>query len=403
MTNRMKWVCCQLGAREHYAILRSLFRLGMLEYLLTDAWVRPRSLLGVLLRSLGDRFHPDLAKAQVRAWNSGLFAFEAIARLNRLSGWPLILARNHWFQSKVTSFISGHQLSTLNSQPTLFSYSYTALKPFRVAKSRGWKTVLGQIDPGPVEEEIVAAEAKREPFLARNWRRAPANYWASWRKECELADRIIVNSQWSFDALAQAGIQKEKLSIIPLAFENGTSSVLPKEYPERFTPARPLRVLFLGQINLRKGIARLLKVARSFHSEPVEFLMVGPVEISVPQDLCSNQNLRWFGSAARSRVQHYYGQADVFILPTLSDGFALTQLEALAYRLPVIASRHCGQVVIDHFNGLLLEEPTEAAIEEALRSCLRNPDQLAHFSENATVSEQFSLPYLGAKLCALAV
>ena len=35
----MKWLCCQLGAREHYAIPRALFRSGMLGYLVTDAWV----------------------------------------------------------------------------------------------------------------------------------------------------------------------------------------------------------------------------------------------------------------------------------------------------------------------------------------------------------------------------
>jgi glycosyltransferase involved in cell wall biosynthesis len=397
------WLCSQLGAREHYAIPRALFHHGVLEQLATDAWVRPRSPLAVLPRSLSERFHPDLAKARVRAWNSGLLAFETVARLKRLSGWPLIIARNNWFQRKVASFLHGAKLSTSHSQPTLFSYSYTALEPFRHAKSRGWKTVLGQVDPGPEEEKIVADEVARTPELTTTWQPAPRKYWQSWREECELADRIVVNSQWSFDALVRTGVSKEKLSIIPLAFEDRTPSVLPKEYPKRFTAARPLRVLFLGQINLRKGIARLLKVARSFHSEPVEFLMVGPVEINVPQDLCSNQKLRWFGPAARSKVRHYYRQGDVFILPTLSDDFGLTQLEALAYRLPVIASRQCGQVVIDHFNGLLLEESTEAAIEEALRFCLHNPDQLAHFSENATVSEQFSLPYFGAKLCALAV
>jgi Glycosyltransferase len=84
-------------------------------------------------------------------------------------------------------------------------------------------------------------------------------------------------------------------------------------------------------------------------------------------------------------------------------GFALTQLEAIAHRLPVIASRRCGEVVVDHVNGLLLEERTAAGIEEALRSCLHNPDQLAQFSENATVGGRFSLSCLGAQLCALAV
>ena len=399
----LRWICCQLGGREQYAVPRSLQAVGALDCLVTDAWVPPGNLFSIIGPKLRERFHPDLARARVAAWNSGLLVFETVARLKRLSGWRLILARNRWFQRKVASFLAGYQLSALNSQPILFSYSYTALKPLQFAKSKGWMTVLCQIDPGPVEEEIVAAEAGREPLLAPNWRPAPANYWESWRKECDLADRIVVNSQWSVDALAKTGIPKQKLSLIPLTFENNAPSVLPKKYPKRFTLARPLRVLFLGQINLRKGIARLLRAVRSFHSQPVEFLMVGPIQIKIPKDLRSNRKIQWVGPVARNEVQNYYEQADVFILPTLSDGFGLTQLEAFALRLPVIASRRCGDMVIDRVNGLLLEEPTEVAIEEALRFCLHNPNQLAHFSENATIGEQFSLRYSSAKLCALAM
>ena len=77
----------------------------------------------------------------------------------------------------------------------MFGYSYAALEIFRFAKSHGWQTVFDQIDPGLFEEEIVAAEAEREASLAPSWRRAPADYWKSWREECELADRIIVNSR----------------------------------------------------------------------------------------------------------------------------------------------------------------------------------------------------------------
>jgi glycosyltransferase involved in cell wall biosynthesis len=395
------WLCSQLGAREHYAIPRALVRQDLLEHLLTDAWTPPGSPLAAF--GLGERFHPNLTEARVRSWNAGLLAFELAARLKRLSGWPLVLARNHWFQRKVVSFLAHCEPRTDNREPTLFTYSYAAREIFRFGKSRGWRAVLGQIDPGPFEEEIVAAEAEREPSLAPNWRRAPADYWKLWREECDVADRIILNSQWSFDGLVRTGISKDKLSIIPLAFENNVPSVLPKVYPKQFSATRPLRVLFLGQISVRKGIARLLKVARSFQSKPMEFLMVGPIQINIPEDLRSNRNIRWVGPVARNKVRGYYEQADVFILPTLSDGFGLTQLEALALRLPVIASRRCGEVITDHVNGLLLEAPTAAAIEEALRSCLENPDQLAQFSENATLGERFSLSFLGTELCALAV
>jgi glycosyltransferase involved in cell wall biosynthesis len=396
------WLCSQLGAREHYAIPRALFRQGLLDHLLTDAWVRPATALAAF--GLGERFHPDLTDAPVRAWNAELLAFELTARLKRLSGWPSIVARNRWFQRKVVAYISGYEPRTDNREPTLFTYSYAAREIFRFAKSRGWTTILGQIDPGLFEEEIVAAEAEREPSLVPDWTPATADYWNSWREECDLADRIIVNSQWSRSCLLKAGVNDSKLFVIPLGYESPiTDTPVTREYPPQFTPGRPLRVLFLGQINLRKGIARLLNVARSFQSQPVEFLMVGPIQITIPEDLRSSRKIRWFGPVARHSVRNYYDLADVFILPTLSDGFGLTQLEAFAHRLPVIASRQCGEVVIDRVNGLLLEEPTAAAIEEALRSCLQDPDQLAQFSENATVDERFSLSFLGVQLCALAV
>ena len=101
------WLCSQLGAREHYAIPRALFRQGALDQLLTDAWAPPGSSLAALPLGPGERFHPDLTEARVRAWNAGLLAFEMTARLKRLSGWPLIVARNHWFQQKVVAYLSG--------------------------------------------------------------------------------------------------------------------------------------------------------------------------------------------------------------------------------------------------------------------------------------------------------
>src|SRR2546430_17178244 len=94
-----------------------------------------------------------------------------VAKTRRLSGWPLIIARNQWFQRKVVDYLSSSRFSVLGSQPILFAYSYAAMEIFRFAKARGWKTVLGQIDPGPVEEEIVAAEAEREASLAPDWTR----------------------------------------------------------------------------------------------------------------------------------------------------------------------------------------------------------------------------------------
>src|SRR6266516_1309447 len=405
----MKWLCCQIGAREHYAIPRALFRMGMLEYLLTDAWFPPSSLLAKICgrgSKLAERFHDELSDARVKDFGSSLIMFEAFARARRLSGWARIVARDRWFQRKVVSFLRS-QLSTIDYQPILLSYSYTALEPFRYAKAHGWKTLLVQIDPGPEEERIVAEEAARVPQLAADWQAAPPEYWAFWREECTLADRIVVNSEWSREGLVRGGVPAEKISIIPLAYEEvGVGRLvelrLQRNYPQRFTAERPMRVLFLGLINLRKGVARLLQAARILRDEPVEFWMVGPVEIANTRTIGDAGRMKWFGPVTRKQSADFYKSADVFILPTLSDGFAITQLEAQAHGLPLIVSRSCGEVVQHNVNGLLLDDPSAEAIESAIRFCLQNPNELARFSRRSTVGEDYSVALLGERLFAVA-
>ena len=403
----MKWISCQLGAREHYAIPRALRRLNMLDCLVTDAWFPPSSLLAKIYgreSKLSDRFHDELSNTRVKEFSSSLIMFETFARARGVSGWKKIIARDRWFQRKVVSALtSDFRLQTPDS-PVLLSYSYTALEPFRYAKARRWKTVLFQIDPGPEEEEIVAGEAARVPDLAGGWHPAPAEYWAYWREECEIADRIIVNSEWSRDGLVRGGVPRDKMSVIPLACEPGISDGrlaeprLQPRYPDRFTFERPLRVLFLGLINLRKGVARLLEAARILRDEPVEFWMVGPVEIANASTIADTARVKWFGRATRRQAAEFYRKADLFILPTLSDGFAITQLEAQAHGLPVIASKNCGRVVESGLNGIVLDQPNATCIAHAVRDCVANPDRLEGLASASHVRDKFTLQALAAKL-----
>ncbi|MGE5212845.1 MAG: glycosyltransferase family 4 protein, partial [Nitrospirota bacterium] len=400
----MSWVCCQLGAREHYAIPRALLRRDMLGCLVTDAWVPPSSFLAkVSAGSLADRFHSELRDARVIAFNSSAILFELLARARQLADWKTIVARNQWFQRKVVDALNS-QLSTFNSQPVLLSYSYAALEPFRYAKSRGWKTVLVQIDPGPEEERIVAEESARVPELAGKWQPAPPEYWTSWREECSLADVIVVNSEWSQEGIVRSGVPRDKSTVIPLAYETPNvesghpETTHPRQYPVRFTQERPMRVLFLGQVNLRKGVARLLEAAEILRDTPVEFWMVGPVQIPNAERLAKGARVKWLGSVTRNQGAENYRAADVFILPTLSDGFAITQLEAQAYGLPIISSRFCGGVVESGRNGMILEEPTTASIVNAIRGCIVNPSRLQQFAAQSRLPDEFKIDALAQRL-----
>jgi glycosyltransferase involved in cell wall biosynthesis len=157
--------------------------------------------------------------------------------------------------------------------------------------------------------------------------------------------------------------------------------------------------LFLGQINVRKGAGQLLEAAHILADEAIEFWLVGPKQIDA--DKSSGSRIKWFGAVPRSKVDEFYRDADVFILPTLSDGFGLTQLEAQSWKLPVIASRFCGAVVQHGRNGLILEEVTAESIAAALRELLHSPERLAAMSQASRVSEEFTLESLASSLSQL--
>lgn len=390
-----------MGAREHYAIPRALHQAGQLALSIADAWVLPNSVLNLLptplLANLRDRFHPDLAGASVHANTCSLIRFELAQRIQKTSGWEQIIARNNWFQQQAVQLLDTltPQLSTANSPPILFAYSYAAQKILRYAKNRGWRTIMGQIDPALVEEQLVLEEHARHPTYQSTWQPAPPQYWANWHSECSLADRIVVNSLWSSQALQQVGIPADKIDIIPLAYEPPLEAGdFVRTYPAVFSAERPLRVLFLGQIILRKGIVALMEAASLLRTQPIEFWLVGSSGIARPEAATIQGQLQWIGSVPRSATAKYYQQADVFLFPTLSDGFGLTQLEAQAWKLPVIASKFCGAVVEDRVNGLILQEVTGEAIADALLFCLNQPRQLEAFSRASANACSFSLSQL---------
>jgi len=393
------WVCCQLGAREHYVVPRVLHRTRRLSALVTDFWLSP----GTLVRSIGphrlaDRFHPELADAPVIGLNRASIAFEGWNALRRHNAWSLMIRRNEWFQRKALAEVTRVARCSPKNRVRLFSFSYAARHLLAFAKSEGWVTMLEQIDPGPVEEEIVADIHRQHRDLAGSWQRAPSEYWRDLDEEWSLADRIIVNSQWSMRALIRRGVPQQKIRLIPLAYDAPAEAArFQRTYPTIFTSERRLRVLFLGLVNLRKGLAAILDAMKLVEREPVEFWFVGPIQMRVPARWRNAPNTKWIGGVPRSDAKEYYKNADVFLFPTLSDGFGLTQLEAQAWQLPVIASQFCGDVVRDGINGLVLDEVSGRAIADAIRSLIAQPERLPTMSANS-VAGQFRSANLMASL-----
>jgi len=361
-----------------------LARRHALSHLVTDLWVPPGSATGRLVPRLRAVYHPDL-DGRVSAFNAEALLFEAGQMLARARGWPRIVKRNEWFQSRVVALLKKRSPDAT----VLFSYSYAARRPFEFAKAAGWKTVMVQIDAGPGEERLVASWQSRHPGLEAHWRPAPAEYWTRWRAEIDLADRVIVHSRWSRDALIAEGVNGGKLVVVPLAYEPpAEAAAFERTYPDRFSSDRPLRVLFLGQVTLRKGALAMLDAARELRDEPIEFIVAGPNALDLSRRPAGDGRIQWLGPLPRGRTAAVYQGADVFLLPTLSDGFGLAQLEAQAWRLPLVTTANCGDVVRDGINGVLLREGSGAEVAAVLRRLIAEPAIIRRMSRAARIDEQ---------------
>lgn len=388
------WIVSQIGAREHYSVPRALQQSKQLGALLTDFWVPPGSPIGYLpgCQKLRDRYHPDISPELVWAPNGSSLFFEVKQRIKK-DVWTTIQRRDHSFQQHAIPQL--HRLAnslTADAQPTLFSYSYAARDLFREAKELGWKTILGQIDPGPGEHALVSRLADEFP----EWNsfilpQPPQSYWNDWREECELADEIIVNSSWSAKLLGESGISANKIRVIPLAYESKAP-----EHHEKNYYNRPLRLLFLGQAIVRKGIHDLVAAASNLDPRDWHIDVVGP-HPQLPNNL--PETITFHGPSPRSKVSEWYARSDIFVLPTHSDGFAITQLEAMAHGLPVIATLNCGEVVEEDRNGWIIPAGSPNALKDLLQKIVVDKEQLITMSESArNTLPRFSLKRIGEAL-----
>ena len=134
----------------------------------------------------------------------------------------------------------------------------------------------------------------------------------------------------------------------------------------RSVPSDRCECYFSGKINLRKGVGAITRGGEAVVRRTRRILVCWANADPRAAGVETAPQVSWFGVAPRVSVESYYRDADVFIFPTLSDGFGLTQLEAQAWKLPVIASRYCGEVVRDGVNGVVLEEVCGEAIAEVI-------------------------------------
>lgn len=359
----MGWIVSQIGAREHYAVPLGLHRLGLLDRLYTDAWCyRGSSLLKLgpaPLQRFAGRKCSEIPNAKVTAFN----AWSWVQSLQRQAGsatqgYEEFLKIGKAFAGKVTRALRQRGVKT--EEDIFFGFDTGCLETLEWLNTRKVFSVVDQIDAARELEQATITEQRSWPEWETPHLRIPESYFERLSREWRLASAVLVNSDLSRQALIRQGVPAHKLVVVPCAYEAPVRNTEPRRREG------PLRVLWVGSVILRKGIQYLMEAARMLEARRFQFRVVGPIGISDAAVATAPENLRFEGPVPRTRLAQVFREADVFVFPTLSDGFGITQLEAMSHGLPVIATPNCGAVVTHETDGLIVPARDARALAEAL-------------------------------------
>ena len=177
---------------------------------------------------------------------------------------------------------------------------------------------------------------------------------------------------------------------------------------KKYSLQRPF-VLFVGSLKKHKNVPLLIEAVASIRRDKkidLELVLVGRQDKKEKELLSMVQANRSFvrtlGQMSDEELVHLYNLAEVFVLPSLWEGFGLPALEAMACGTPVLASDRASlpEVVQD---AAILFDPTRVdALKDALYNVLQNSElrqkmrrmgieQAKKFSWERTASETFAV------------
>lgn len=200
-------------------------------------------------------------------------------------------------------------------------------------------------------------------------------------REIKLADYHIVASTFSKEALLYEGIDSSKVFVIPYGIVTNLECRPPKIIDDK-----KLNLLYVGRVDQRKGIYQILEAAKAISDPNIVFNIVGPGADLTPDLFVPYQKyVRFHGSAFFEKLKEHYTTNDVFLFPSMGDGFGFVLLEAMGAGLPVIASRNSGgpDVVKEGVNGFTIESCNTEALVESIKWFYEHLDQLPAMSRNA--------------------
>lgn len=371
------------GARDAYQVATALAGANLLERLVTDLYWpsdRPwaRQLAACLPLGLGSmlrmRQHPNLPSSLVQQKAlSGAISF----LLEKVKAAPFSWRRQAIRSTDATLGHTAGQLAARTGS-LLLSYSYYGYHAF---EAYGRPGALFQLHPHPLSvRRILERELAEHPDCAASLRKEwelslPQDDFDRLIAESKMANQFLVASSFTRRTLIENGAAPASIRVVPYGVD--LTRFRP---PERATGTPgPLRLLFVGTINQRKGIKYLLEALRLLGpTAPVELTVCGRVvdDLALFEPFAKQVAIR--PSVSQPELLAAYRAADLFVFPSVAEGFAQVLLEALASGLPILSTTHTAapDLVEEGREGFVVEPSRPDLIAQHIEWALRHRPEL---------------------------
>ncbi len=383
------------GARDSYQLAWALAERDLLDRLYTDLfWPADRKLLNALAR-LVPGFHRQALQRSARGVPFGRVKLNAVRGLlsflvERIRRIPATLRRRaHRSADAALGRAAGRRAARAGEGLVTYSYyGYDAMRAY------GKPAMLFQLHPHPgtmrrILGEELAAHPDCAESLEQEWELSlPEEDFNHLVAEPQLASRFLAASSFTKASLVEHGIDPDRVTVIPYGVD------LERFYPAPGRaapfPGSRLQLLFVGRINQRKGVKYLLQALKSFSPAEVELTLCGKVvdSLSLFRDSGLAINLR--PSVSAEDLVRAYQAADLFIFPSVAEGFAQVLLESLACGLPILSTTHTAapDLITEGKEGFIVEPRRPDLLAERIRWCLAHREELHTMREHARATAE---------------
>jgi glycosyltransferase involved in cell wall biosynthesis len=230
------------------------------------------------------------------------------------------------------------------------------------------------------QRQILEEEKRR----SGRWVEKPSDWIiAREEREYQLADMIHVLSGFAERSFREQGVRPEKLYRLRLGVDTASfraSQAVVEARCRRLLSGEPIRVLNVGTFSLQKGALDFVEVIRELGTGRHSFRFVGPVAADARALKKAVAALATFiPKLPQQELPRAYEWGDVFVLPTIQDGFAMVLTQALASSLPLLTTTNCAgpDLIREGDQGWVVPVRDPKAIAERLRWCDQHRDELA--------------------------